>query len=372
MTQKKSAKKKQRKVKLVKAPTPDKVKLPSTKELRLLYEGMVTADEGHLVAALVSAIHWYEKAMDWVLYKMEGHPSTQQSTDRGQFRILWARGVASKTNVEKIEAYQQALHYGERILRTLKVKVPPIKDVVSAIEAQQQRLVDYEAKLRQKFDYILTVLEEALQPMNSEGTWIKLKVGKIKDPMIMDPQLTTLSFRKDQVKAMNLMMRKEGIWPVVLQVSEPLARMASMEPGSVAGKREVNHRMMVAKLFALWRVFQTWAQKPGAPKRLIKQDIPKPKVQRKPPQHVPGFHGKRDKVMGMYLKTSAMGRLLETLQDGQFHSEDDLQKLIYPTKLQSRLPWLDRHGRESGYWTMERVGGEVRLQVKGEANATGT
>lgn len=68
-------------------------------------------------------------------------------------------------------------------------------------------------------------------------------------------------------------------------------------------------------------------------------------------------------VAGRYKPGASMAILYEAMQDGEWHGEKELQKLI-TAKVTDRMHWLTVHGQETGQWEVHVKGSKYKLVVK--------
>jgi hypothetical protein len=76
-----------------------------------------------------------------------------------------------------------------------------------------------------------------------------------------------------------------------------------------------------------------------------------------------------DLETGGYQRNSAVGKIFQTLKDGDWHSAQELEKKIAgKADLSGRIYRIEKRGAKRGLWKLEEKNGEYRLQFYAKAN----
>lgn len=368
-----------RKTRAPKPPKPPKMVRPSTRDLRNLYRGLVTTDQGQRIARLSAAMQWFDKqGLPYVLFKSGGQYTVDQAKyiDRAtKCRLL---GMGTHSNAEKETAYRQAVKQYEKACDMLQL--PALDLFYKDLDVKAQTLQTKQERLEAKFGTITEMLQKALAPTNVDGKPIKIQAGQVSQPFQMDPERQQFTLRRDLIKALRVKFRREGLLAVVRSVIDPLSRMAAMEPekdaaGNPTGKYLVLGQKRFEKAMLFLDNLIAYGKLAESPKRMVRKAMapPDPNAPQKPKAVRPaGAHSplRGPKLMDAFVIGSDIAKVFTTLSDGKEHSENELQKMI-TAQLAGRLHVIDTVGRTKMAagpgWRVERGGGKAKLSFSDSA-----
>lgn len=270
----------------------------------------------------------------------------------------------------KCECYLRALVWFQDLARSVKLKVPDITKYVKIAE-QKKSAIDKQSQ-ESKYLSVFDIIQRAFKPKAT------LIIGHIKDPMLLDVETQTVILRRDQVKELYRLWKRKGLLPLFFEISEPLARVQSLEQELDLHKQPTG-RVFPNKVKQLQFIYEMgenlcqFAQTEDAPKRLLRRlrdlvPVVRTNGIKKPPTHV---FGKRDTVLGGYLKGSSGGRMIELLVDEEWHEKDEIAKAVAPRDLNGRLKSLEKRAAKYGLWTVEKAGSKIRIQLVADEGRVG-
>lgn len=374
-------KKKWKPKKPIKPPKPPKVvkvARPRVSELRKVYKSLITEDASQRVAALFTAIHWFdavagdEEQTSYLRFKTKNTFTPVQLALKEKFLSHWESARDAEKNEQKIQWLVMAIGSVEKLLLSVKVKCPPIGKFIEIAELRQERLDEEAKRLMEKYTKVLTILE-FIQPRMPNGRLVKMKVGAIKEPMIVDVEAETIVFSSATAREMYRLLRRKGLLPLFKEVSEPLSRIASYEiernlNGTPTGRKVVNKDLQFRTLYQLWDNFEKFAMTEDAPKRLVK----KPRDYAPTRAHAPvGGFGKREVVAGHYAVGSTGANIVTLMLDYAWHEKEEIEKLIPAGDgkgFEGRIKSMKRRGEKWQVFKVENKGTKFRLIKLEEGN----
>lgn len=361
-----------RRVRAPKPPKPPKLKRPATRDLRIIYKGLVTTDQGQRIARLNAALQWYDKqALPYVVFKNKGQYTVEQAKQIDKATKCRLLGMGTHSNQEKETAYRQSIKLYEKVC--IELAPPALDPFYTDLDQKAASLKTKQERLEAKYGTITEMLQKALRPINAEGKEIQIQAGQVQQPYQMDPQRSQFTMRRDLIKALRTKFRREGLLAVVRAVLDPLSRMSAMEAekdgeGNPTGKYIVLGQKRFDKAMQMLDSLIAYGKLPESPKRMVRKVIPidpnappKQKVPRQPGAHSP-LRG--PKLLGAFVVGSDIAKVFSKLSDGLEHPEAELQKMI-TAQLAGRLHVIDTVGRTKGAtdkgWRVERKGGKAKL-----------
>lgn len=338
---------------------------PAASALHSTYRGLITADASQTDAALRAALHWYDKLVAFISFR--GPLSPGALAVRSESIDARALGINSSGVGDKIDYYKLAILSMEQFAQETGVQVPKIAKYLKEGEHKQTRIASIDQQLSNKYASILTLLVEALQPLTYDQRDVKIKIGTIKDPILLDPEAALIILRKDVAKKFSVILRHKGLLALFIEVIEPFSRLAAMFPartlvGDKEGRYHTDREKQIVAIGSMLRTFAKYCMSEKAPKRLAKAEVirmPSPSSNKGK-----GGFGQREKetITGLYAVNGGMGKLVIALGDGLWHEVAALATLIAPTSLESRLEALKRQGRAwDDKWLIEYQGDKVRM-----------
>lgn len=237
-----------------------------------------------------------------------------------------------------------------------KIKVPKIERYLAVAADKTEGIADAEKQIMAKYATVLVALQKAFKPVTSDGREVTLKIGNIKDSIYIDAEEASITFRRDQAKALHLLLRREGMLSVVRHAWEPIARLEALYlerdlHNNFTGRKIVDVDKKLRAVDRLLANLVDYARSEDGPRRFVKKPVDRSKklaVGR-------GGFGKRvkEEVLGKFLVGSGMGKLVTALGDGEWHEASDLAKITAPADVWGRINPLKRVGEETGDWVVE-------------------
>ena len=366
-----------------KVPKPPKQQAPDrprVRDLRHLYKGLMQVKAGNRVATLQTALHWFDDAVKYTIFKQQGQLTLEQAQAYEKGNKM--REVKGRPTEERELFFKKAIVFYEKMLKGTSLEPPEIGEYYTDLERVQPKLEIRQEKLEERFDKMLTTLKAAMQPKDDKGRDIELRVDHLKgvnDNYQMDPDISVLTFNRSYAKVIKRKMYREGLLPAALEVMEPLARMSALE-AETDGLGSLTGRLVLSKgkqLIACNKMLQNlveFAKTDAAPRRLVKvptESVPGSSVAPRPKRQ--GVAPKRGpKIAGLFVAGTDGAFVYTTLTDGQWHSKQEMQKHI-TAKIEGRIRKMLKVGKRKGLWKIEENGDQVRmvaLQPPTSANPT--
>jgi hypothetical protein len=352
-----------------KPPKQPKPKRPQVKELRQIYRGLVTQDEGQRVASLAYAMQWYDNALPYVVLKAGGQLSTEQAKDLDVAAKCRARGISTTSANEKEVSFRMALRRYEKVSSLLKP--PSVEVFLKQLDEQSGALAQRQQQMVAKWGKVTDTLQLILKPETIAGQPLTLRLGHIEEPYRVDPERLYLSMRRDYVKQLRKKIYREGILPTVLEVLEPLSRLGAMEPevdavtGQRTGRYTLSLRNQLQLQQKLMQNFIAWAKSEGAPKRLVRHYVAPDRAATAGANTttVPRASS-ANKVAGVFHEGSPQAILYTALLSGEWKTKPELKKMIPPQyTLAVRLDKVNETGVRLGQWWLEIEANKVRMHM---------
>jgi hypothetical protein len=355
-------KKKWKPQKAAKLPTVDKgarPQRPRAEKLKTIYSGLITNSESQFVAALTEAIHWYD---DMVRYAEWRAPLTEkQNGVLLEARVFHTAGIEEATNQGKIRQFRQAIDKFQTLGRLLFSWVPGIERYLAVAAEHLEGLNEIEKRFMARYATVMVALERGFKPTTLDGRPVKLKVGVLKDPLILDAENATITFDRKEAKKLYKIMATEGLFSVAVEAYEPLARLQATllekgKNGKLTGRKIIEPSTKNWATDVLWHNLLQYALSEEGPRRFVKR---KYTVTTGNGTRL-GSNRAKDPT-GQYMADSSIGKLTTTLWDGEWHEISELAKMIAPTDAHSRLEAIHKKGKELGQWQLEYQADKVRL-----------
>lgn len=330
-----------------------KVKAPKWKDLKAAYLRYVAGDEDVRVQALYEAINWWDAA---ILYFLSKKPmdSTQLSTYEKANKAR-ALGLQGTTVGEKEAGMVMALKMYEKLWGEAG-KSPTIATYVEKLDAVKAELTAKANALQERFTTVIDTLSSAFTPLG-----IKFAVQNTDVQRQYDGN-GTITLSRTLAKALIARMRTNGVLSVLFSEAPMVLNVLSIETDP-DGRLVQNMTRLRTQLPTLLESILQYCQ--AVPRGRLFRSAPdtleaKPeeiaaKKPRQPrPQRQPGA-GKQatgPMVGGRYRAGSAMAMLYERLCDQKPRSLADVLAGIPAGNPLDRLKWLEKHGKETGKWTV--------------------
>lgn len=349
-----------------KQPKPAKLPRPKTSELRKILKGVVTVSIHNRIASLSYALQWYRSALPYCLGKKYITASSNPKTPTKEQASLELAvkccnlGIKSSIDHEQETSFLMAVRNYEKAFH--KMKPPCVDTYYDQFKNKRLALEVKQKRMEQKFSAVLTMLQKII------GTRLKLVVADAKKPIQYDPDLGSVCYNRDAIKAMALQLRQEGILAVFLDQLEFLTRAASLTSDG-HGNFLYDPAVQLAVVKQVLVEFLSFATSPDAPKYLVRkapalvqgaQGAPTgAPTTPKAPRTFGGVKGPR--VGGIYAPGSCGAIFYERLSDG---AEWDMAKLFegvahaHPI---GPLKKMTKDGPSFG-WTVVINGTKVRLE----------
>lgn len=359
-----------------KMPKPKRPDRPLGRDLRAVYKGLLTADQGQRLASLAKAMQWYDAAQPYLLFT-QGALTPEQLKDDDVAAKCRARGISSTFNYEKETSFVMALKRYQKIFG--KLKPPKIDSYLDMLKENEGRLQEKQERLEQRFGTVTDIIMKALHPVNAEGNPVEIKVGEIQDVMRIDPERSTLTLHRNTVQRLRIKRHREGVLPMLMEVLDPVSRMCSMEPekgpdGRPTGKYVLSLQKQKQKIYELLNNVIHYAKQPDSPRRLVRAPLAGVVRERvgAPRAVVP----KGPRIAGVFKPGSISAVMYEILLEqkenktlvfadlasmlkSRWQTTQPLAKLV--PQMPGQLAKLDSVGQVTGKWRIEVENGTARL-----------
>lgn len=361
------------KPKVPKTPAAAKIAKPKVNQLRHIYKGLITADQGSRLAAMAYALQWFDTAIKYMLSANLFTPELQK-----KYAIaVKARnqGLGTNVNNEKEASFIAALRIYTKVCAPLHP--PEFDKFYSEYEQKKSKLEAKQDQLTGKFGNVVAMLKQALNPFNGQGHPIEVVVSEIPTDVKFDPELSRMTYSKEKAAKLKDTFRREGLLALAVEQSKLMARFAATVPGDQPGTYGIDGNKYINAIHQLMDNLVKFCQTSNAPKRLafppkaaVQSVAHQPKVGTGAPSGVKRGPTHGPKIADYYVSGSAMAILYITLQDQQWHQVPDLQKLV-TAEVTGRLKSLATKGKETGKWTLEFNGNQVKMNLAApQATAT--
>lgn len=338
-----------------------------------MYKGLITANETQRIASLLEALQWFSRAKAYVQYRTKGELTPEQVNWLDTANQLWRDGLQAMSS-KKVELYRASIVQFQKLLDSVKIRVPKIEDYLSLAETRKEEFQSEEQKLLMKHGSILKLLSAAMKPKTADGKDVVLKISsRIKPPLWIDTDSGSITFRRDQVKEMRRLLYRKGLGLVVLEALEPLSRIAALEKehdktGDYTGREFLHAGKQVATMHQLWENFWNFAQTKEAPRTLAKRGPRKTRVVSGRPSNLIGK--KRETVFGGYLVGTPGAKLLSLMLDGNWHELEEMERVSSPSPINHRIKSLVKRGERKELWDVEQDGTKYRIVLTKEEHGT--
>src|SRR5260221_11136158 len=108
-------------VKRVKPPKPippAKPERPKRSDLKNIYKGLLSLDIGQRVNTLAKAMHWFDKAQVYILYKQKGKWTRAQLTAKNKSEYNRTNCIHSTKLVTKENCLMEAINWNEKLVQS--------------------------------------------------------------------------------------------------------------------------------------------------------------------------------------------------------------------------------------------------------------
>lgn len=348
---------------------------PKVRDLRHLYRGLLQVKAADRVTTLQTALHWFDDAVKYVIFKQQGQLTLEQAQAYEKANKM--REVKGRPTEERELFFKKAIAFYEKMLKDTTLEPASLEHYYNKLEVIQPKLENKQEKLEEKFGKMLFTLQKALHPQDQKGREITLRVGELKstsDSYQMDPEISMLTFRRDYAKEIKHKMYREGLLTAVLEVIKPLSRMMALEEekdgmGQSTGRLLLSPKKQVQAYDQMLENVVAFAKTDDAPKKLVKRQLtfvaettapvngaqPQPKVKRT----ISFKHGKV--IAGAFREGTLIAELYKAIEDEQWHHWKDLQKLSSRLRRAHELDQIARIGKQQKTWTIETKDNDVRL-----------
>lgn len=337
-----------------KMPKPAKIARPKSKDLRMIYKGLMTVSVQNRIASLAYALQWYDGAIPYVIQKVAFTPDVQKKIELAV--KCRKQAIGTTHDHEKETAFLTAIRCYEKAC--VGLKPPAVDQALAEFESKKTVLAEKQAKLEQRYGFIVKLLQSAI------GDRVKLEVADAVKAVQYNPSLTTLSYNREAVKGLAEQYKVEGLMPVFFDQLEVLSRHAALTSDGMGGLQySADEQLKV--IDHMLKEFVKFSKSQDAPRRLVKsgQVIPQaarvtlgPVAPRPPRQSAKG-----PKVAGRYQSGCNLAEHYLYMEDGQLHEEAEALARLNAENPRGILNSLEKDGYRFGEWTIEHVGTQIRM-----------
>ena len=265
-----------KRVKLAKPIPPPKPDRPKRGDLKKIYHGLITTDIDQRVNALVKALHWYDKCQVYVGYnKAMDNIKWTKTQLKNKFTAEEHRlsGMKSKVSSVKETHYITAIKCCERMLEGYKS--PKLSLYLRELNKEKKGLLQHKSSMQSKHKKFLTLLHEALQPVNSDGKKVKLTVDKLEAPYRISVEGHVTLDRKI-VSDLRKLAHRHGLLSAVINLlpvlSESAARIQEVDTkNNPTGRTIVDTQKRYVAVISLLNKFNQYCQRADAPKTIVRR-----------------------------------------------------------------------------------------------------
>lgn len=371
----------------IKQPKPPKIPRPKTKELRVVYRELVSANVAIRLNTLARALQWYDLALPYIISRSKSKALDAQQTKHHDWALKCRKQALGTTfEGEKETAFRKAIGFYQKICVTLHP--PDIEKFYKLFEAKRERLESKQERATDKFSNVLHVLQTWLQPKNAKGEPVKIVVADMEASRRYEIVTNQWLYNRATAKTLAKALHRRGVLPLLMQELPYLSRPYATEvveeastTGAPMKKYVLNPVKQLEAYNAMLQNLLAAASTPQAPKRLVRrafapveaaktadasQATQRPRVKRV-------FAGKAgaERVGGRYIVGSAMATIWSALKDGQWKQRAEVKALIPHVDSEDRIKKLFTDGQRSGAWTVEQSNdGRLRMILSNPVGAT--
>jgi hypothetical protein len=253
----------------MKMPKATKIPRPKTKDLRILYKGLLSVSGGNRISTLAYALQWYDSALPYLIQKKLLSVDARPKLDKAV--KCRKQGIGTTNLHEKESSFRMAIRLYEAAAAALKPV--SVDESYKKFDEMKDHLEQRQKKMEEKYGQVIGMLQKAV------GNRFKFELADAQKPVQWNPELTTLTYNSEAAKVLALQLREQGFLPVFLEQLDYLVRHACLEPDPDPSKQggwvyyPAKH---VEIMNDLLKEFVKFAQSPEAPKRLVKDGAPRP------------------------------------------------------------------------------------------------
>ncbi len=198
-------------VKRVKPPRPVPPPVPPRPRrsvLKSIYKHLISSSVDQRLEALKKACHWYDVLQAYLAYERERSVAQKQYMDAAIKARLEAINTSKSEHKEK--HFVEAIQNYEKMTR--RYKAPKIGAFLSKYSHLRHELDGRKRKYANKFQEFLAIVDDALRPVNYEGTRIVMHVDKLLSNYRIDSE-GNVTFDRKFVEQAKRIARKQGLLP---------------------------------------------------------------------------------------------------------------------------------------------------------------
>lgn len=269
-------------MKRVKKPAPvppPKPERPRRSELKSIYRDLLSSDVEQRVNTLARAMEWYDHCQAYVLHKQKGTLTLPQKKQKNAALKLRHAGIITLKSEIKEENFIKTIKYYEKMV--LSYKPPLISKYLRRFSKEKKKLTRRKDKLSHQFKDFISLIKKSLNPKNSVGKEISIKVDKLSVSWRIDAE-GNVTFDRKLLYAIKKDIRRHGLLAGVLQLlpvlSECAARTVELDNRNVpTGKIIVSNRLKYNAVMDMLDGFLKYCIHEPV-KRLVRK--PKPKKEK--------------------------------------------------------------------------------------------
>lgn len=333
-------------------------KRPKAKELRLIYRRLVSPVVGARLTALADALQWYDGLRVYIAAKKNHVWTDEQAKSLVLSEKCRHLGIQTNQAGEKETALYKTLKIYETVFAQWHTVA--VDKFYQLYESKKERLTQSQERLEGRYGSLLTVLAEALHPVNGLGNTVEIVVGDgMTEPRKYDPKMSQAVYSRVYMRDLKTVLRSQGLLAVLFQEIPLLARAAAISPDTKGGfAYDVPTHLKAT--WAMQKSILAYCRKAEAPKRLVRASHIAVQSVKQTSGRRGGFGVKGPRVAGMYIPGKPMATLYETLADNSWCSVHDLNTHL-PQGYKGPMRRLRDDGKRTGRWVVEEQNGSYRM-----------
>src|ERR1700722_2685715 len=250
---------------------PPKPPRPKRSTLKNIYKDLISSDSDQRLEGLKKAMHWYEELQAYLAYNSEltlNQKKAKAAAER--HRLIGLNFDKTKT---KESQYILAIKEYEKLGK--KYNPPKIGVFISKYSHVRSKLEQRKNRLTRKFGEFLELVDNAVKPVNYDGTRIQLRVNKISSEYRVDSE-GNITFDRKFLDAAKATSRSHGLLPGLNYLWDALTEAAAVRmEQDVEGHRTGRYVIHGSKRYQAMKTMMhnllVYQNSDKNPKRLIRR-----------------------------------------------------------------------------------------------------
>jgi hypothetical protein len=254
---------------------------PDARQLARCYKAVATHGIWSKIDNVCYAMEWWGSWTVWFDAKYNNENMTSAQAKKLSAALTYRKqAVAARQDAEKVACYTNSIRAFEELAKLIDFKVPLFTKYVTEGEknAKKHKVILDKLASNKSHDRILGLLAK----MFRSCPLALIVVPQITDPVKgidigrkSDHTRTKFYYSRKQIKAMRVLLRKQGVLALALSEAWFLARAMAIPPGK--GMLLPNTEKHLGYFELYMRDFEAWAHTKEAPSKLVKRPTKKKK-----------------------------------------------------------------------------------------------